>query len=54
MQFLDLPFYQQYAIYLWNLLQGDFGRSYLQKTEVSVLIMSRLPATLLLMALFLL
>lgn len=47
---LNLPFYQQYFIYLWNLLQGDFGRSYLQKTEVSVLIMSRLPATLLLMA----
>jgi peptide/nickel transport system permease protein len=47
---LDLPFYQQYLLYLWNLLQGDFGRSYLQKTEVSVLIVSRLPATLLLMA----
>lgn len=47
---LNLPLYEQYWRYLTNLLQGDFGRSYLQKTEVSELIMSRLPATLLLMA----
>lgn len=46
---LDLPFYQQYWRYLTNLLHGDLGRSYLQKTEVSVLIASRLPASLLLM-----
>jgi peptide/nickel transport system permease protein len=46
---LDQPFYQQYWRYLINLLQGDLGRSYLQKTEVSVLIASRLPASLLLM-----
>jgi peptide/nickel transport system permease protein len=31
-------------------VQGDLGRSYLQKTEVSALIAARLPATLLLMA----
>ncbi|MEJ8475403.1 ABC transporter permease [Roseibium algae] len=47
---LNLPFYQQYARYLLALVQGDLGRSYLQKTEVSELIASRLPATLLLMA----
>lgn len=47
---LNLPLYQQYWHYLMNLLQGDLGRSYLQKTEVSELIASRLPATLLLMA----
>ncbi len=47
---LNLPLYEQYWRYLKNLLQGDLGRSYLQKTEVSELIMSRLPATLLLMA----
>lgn len=47
---LNLPLYQQYWRYLVNLLHGDLGRSYLQKTEVSELIMSRLPATLLLMA----
>lgn len=46
---LDQPFFVQYGQYLWNLLQGDFGRSYLQKTEVAQLIVSRLPATLLLM-----
>ena len=47
---LDLPFWQQYLRYLGRLLQGDLGRSYLQKTEVTELILSRLPATLLLMA----
>lgn len=47
---LNLPFYQQYWRYFVNLLQGDMGRSYLQKTEVADLIVSRLPATLLLMA----
>jgi peptide/nickel transport system permease protein len=47
---LDLPLWQQYLRYLGNLLQGDLGRSYIQKSEVTTLIMSRLPATLLLMA----
>ncbi|WP_417691090.1 ABC transporter permease [Roseibium sp.] len=46
---LNLPFYQQYFRYLTGLVQGDLGRSYLQKTEVGELIASRLPATLLLM-----
>jgi peptide/nickel transport system permease protein len=47
---LDLPLWHQYLRYLGNLLQGDLGRSYIQKTEVTTLILSRLPATLLLMA----
>jgi peptide/nickel transport system permease protein len=47
---LDLPLWRQYLRYLANLLQGDLGRSYIQKTEVTALILSRLPATLLLMA----
>lgn len=47
---LNLPFYEQYWRYLSGLLQGDLGRSYLQKTEVAELIASRLPASLLLMA----
>jgi peptide/nickel transport system permease protein len=47
---LNLPFYEQYWRYLTALLRGDLGRSYLQKTEVSALIASRLPASLLLMA----
>jgi peptide/nickel transport system permease protein len=46
---LNLPFYEQYWRYLVNLLQGDLGRSYLQKSEVSELIAARLPASLLLM-----
>ncbi|MGJ8528768.1 ABC transporter permease [Maritalea sp.] len=46
---LNLPFYEQYWRYLINLLQGDFGRSYLQKSEVGELIAARLPASLLLM-----
>ena len=46
---LDKPFIVQYARYLGGLVQGDMGRSYLQKTEVAELIWSRLPATLLLM-----
>lgn len=47
---LDKPFVVQYARYMSALLQGDMGRSYLQKTQVAELILSRLPATLLLMA----
>lgn len=46
---LDKPLIEQYINYLSNLIQGDLGRSYVQKTEVNVLILSRLPATLLLM-----
>jgi len=47
---LNLPFYEQYWRYLTNLIHGDLGRSYLQKTEVSTLVWSRLPASGLLMA----
>ena len=46
---LDQPFLVQYGRYLWNLVQGDLGRSYIQRSEVSQLIVARLPATLLLM-----
>jgi peptide/nickel transport system permease protein len=46
---LDLPFYQRYLRYADHLVRGDLGRSYLQKSRVSELIASRLPATLLLM-----
>lgn len=47
---LEDPFLRQYFRYLGGLLQGDLGRSYLQKTEVASLIWSRLPATALLVA----
>ena len=46
---LDQPFLVQYGRYLLAIVQGDFGRSYLQRTEVATLITARLPATLLLM-----
>ena len=46
---LDDPVMIQYFRYLGGLVQGDMGRSYLQRAEVSVLITGRLPASLLLM-----
>lgn len=46
---LDKPLPLQYIHYVKRLVQGDLGRSYKQKTQVSELIQSRLPATLLLM-----
>src|SRR5690606_8245817 len=42
---LDQPCLVQYGTYLWSLVQGDFGRSYLQKTEVTTVLVSRLPET---------
>lgn len=46
---LDQPFVVQYWRYLTNLLSGDLGRSYIQRSEVSELIVARIPASLLLM-----
>lgn len=46
---LNDPFFMQYLRYLGDLLQGDMGRSYLQRAQVSELIAARLPASLLLM-----
>ena len=46
---LDRPIWEQFARYLWKLLQGDLGRSYLQRTQVTDLLAARLPASLLLM-----
>jgi len=43
---LDQPLFVQYFNYMTNLLQGDLGRSYLQKSEVSELIASRLGPSL--------
>ncbi len=47
---LDQTLLVQFWHYLSGLVQGNFGRSYAQKTEVATLIWSRLPATLVLMA----
>jgi peptide/nickel transport system permease protein len=46
---LDQPLLAQFGTYLGNLLHGNLGRSYAQKTEVWTLIVARLPATLVLM-----
>ncbi|MEI9418400.1 MULTISPECIES: ABC transporter permease [unclassified Mesorhizobium] len=46
---LDQPFIVQYWHYLTKLVSGDLGRSYIQRSEVTELIVSRLPASLLLM-----
>jgi len=43
---LDKPLIQQYLIFLGNVLQGDFGRSFIYNMPVLELIWSRLPATL--------
>lgn len=47
---LDLPFYHQYGNYLGKLVQGDLGRSYIQRSAVTELIGSRLRPSLELMA----
>ena len=47
---LDQPLVMQFLHYVGNLLHGDLGRSYTQKTKVLPLILARLPATLVLMA----
>jgi len=46
---LDQPFYLQYLHYAGRLLSGDLGRSYVQRTDVTALILTRLPPTLVLM-----
>jgi peptide/nickel transport system permease protein len=46
---LDQPLLLQFWHYLSNLLSGNLGRSYAQKTDVWTLIVARLPATLTLM-----
>ncbi|CAN5587283.1 ABC transporter permease [soil metagenome] len=52
---LDRPLITQFANYVWDALQGDFGRSYIQRIQVSELIWNAIPisAQLALVALFL-
>jgi peptide/nickel transport system permease protein len=42
---LDQPIYTQYAHYLWRVLHGDLGRSYIMRESVTRLIAERFPAT---------
>ena len=46
---LDKPLIHQMGIYLSKVLQGDFGYSFRSRESVLTLILSRVPATLLLM-----
>ena len=46
---LTKPIWEQFGAYMWKVLQGDLGRSYLQRTQVTELLAARLPASLLLM-----
>ena len=45
---LDQPFFKQYGIWLWKLLHGDMGKSYVSDLPVFDTFISKLPATLLL------
>jgi peptide/nickel transport system permease protein len=45
---LDKPLHVQLGIYLWSVLHGDLGYSYLRSESVTSLIFERFPATLLL------
>jgi peptide/nickel transport system permease protein len=45
---LNRPFYVQYGIYMMNLLQGNFGTSYVFNQDALSLVLERLPLTLLL------
>lgn len=42
----DKPMLQQYAEWVWRALQGDLGRSYVQKGDVTEIILRALPTTM--------
>ncbi len=48
---LDRPFFQQYLNWLWNMLHGNMGISYVTGEEVLSSFLRKLPATLMLTAL---
>jgi peptide/nickel transport system permease protein len=43
---LDLPLWQQYFVFAWHALGGDFGNSYRWQMPALRLILDRLPATI--------
>ena len=45
---LDKPLWQQYLIYIWNLLHGQFGESFIQSRPVWDILMAALPNTIVL------
>ena len=42
----DRPVYEQYLSWMWNALQGDFGRSYVTRQSVADAILPRIAVTL--------
>lgn len=42
---LDQPFFAQLGNWFWHLLQGDLGKSYVQRQEVTEMIAARLGST---------
>ena len=45
---LDRPLHEQYANFVWRLMNGDLGQSYIYKAPVIDVVLGKLPATLLL------
>jgi peptide/nickel transport system permease protein len=43
---LDRPMWEQYLYFLWDMMQLDLGRSFVQNTSVWEIIISRVPQTL--------
>lgn len=43
---LDKPIWEQYLIFLWKAVQGDFGQSYRWQMPALALVLERLPATI--------
>src|SRR5690242_14714196 len=42
---LDKPFVSRYLEYMWNILHGNFGRSYIQHQEVMQMLKDKIPVT---------
>ena len=42
---LDRPLYYQYALYMWHLVHGNLGYSYINQLPVTQSILQRFPAT---------
>ncbi len=43
---LKKPLWQQYGVYIWNVMQGDFGRSFATNREVLTEVFKHIPYTL--------
>lgn len=43
---LDRPMWEQYLLFLWKAVQGDFGQSYRWQVPALTLVLDRLPATI--------